>query len=134
MTRWIDEEDLYGVEGLPEEREEEHHGKDLHAPCKSIEQSVVALPVGTCEIILEEIDEQVGSDICRRIEKYDGDDHRHGLIIAKERLEHLSHRRRLHIDRGLLLDADTGDADEDDEQYPDHDGEGAEAQTLDLER
>ena len=78
-----------GAECLAQQWEKQHHGKNLDGAAKHIEQSVGIVPALPSKIIFEEVNDQIGSDVNRAVNQYNGNDHCHRLVILKQRPKHL---------------------------------------------
>ena len=125
-----DKEDPDAGRELSKQRVEQHHGKDLDTAAEGREQGVGVVPACAAEIVLEEIDDQIGCDIHRGVYEDNSHNNGHGLIVLDEGAEHLPDRCRLHVNCRLLADIHAGEHDKDHEENRDDDRKILEADPL----
>ena len=84
-------------EQLAQEGIEQHHGKNLYAAAKGVEERIVAVPAGAAEIVLEEVDDEVGSDVDGGVNQHYGKHDGERLIVLEKCLEHSAHGNGFHF-------------------------------------
>jgi len=126
-------EDVRVAHLLAQQRIQQHHAQDLGDAADHREQRVVALPGGAGDVILEEIDDQVGGDVQRAVDQHDRQHGDHRLVVLEQRLEHLADAGGLHaflLEHRLFLDDQAHDGFKDHEQDGDDQGDPLEAGAL----
>ena len=102
---------------LPQQRKQYHHGQNLYRSAKCTEKCIAVIPALPTHIILEKIQQQIGRNIQRAVNQYNGDDNRHCLIVVNQRRKHLPYGRCFHMNRGFFPDRQTGDRNKQHKQY-----------------
>ena len=86
-----------------------HHTKDLRCTSHGGKQGVGGFPACTAKVVLEEIDDEVGGKVQRRVDQHDAAHHYHSLIVAEQSGEHLLHSGGFHLAGGGLLHGGAAD-------------------------
>ena len=77
-----------------------HHAKDLRRTAHGGKQGVGGFPACTAKVVFEEIDDEVGGKVQRRVDQHDAAYHYHSLIVAEQGGEHLLYGGGLHLTGG----------------------------------
>ena len=115
---------------LPQQRKQYHHGQNLYRSAKCTKKCIAVIPALPTHIILEKIQQQIGRNIQRAVNQYNGDDNRHCLIVVNQRRKHLPYGRRFHMNRGFFPDRQTGDRNKQHKQYRNNKCKPAETRAL----